>query len=267
MSASSASTSRSAALPRDPLLGLPLRHTVRDAVARALRRAVARGALPAPEDVAALDALLAGIEVEIPANRDHGDYASNVAMKGSKVLKRAPAQIAAAIAEELAAEASERMHGGVGALGPIAHAEVAGPGFLNLRLRAGLLAGHVDTIVRSPMAWGHLWSTNDGPPYRVNIEFVSANPTGPLTVGNARGAFVGDLLSRVLEAAGQQVTREYYFNDFGEQVRRLGESVIALRDGVDVAENGYKGDYVAELAAAIPPDVRSEEHTYELQSH
>ena len=87
------------------------------------------------------------------------------------------------------------------------------------------------------------------------MEFVSANPTGPLTVGNARGAFVGDLLSRVLEAAGQEVTREYYFNDFGEQVRRLGESVIALRDGIQVAEDGYKGDYVGELATAIPADV------------
>ena len=255
MSAPSAPASRSAALPRDPLLGLPLRHTVRDAVARALRRAVASGALPAPDDAAALDTLVAGVEVEIPGNRDHGDYASNVAMKGSKVLKRAPAQIAAAIAAELTAEASERMHGGSGALGPIAHAEVAGPGFLNLRLRAGLLADHLDAIVRAPLAWGHLAVAAGAPAYRVNVEFVSANPTGPLTIGNARGAFVGDLLSRVLEAAGQQVTREYYFNDFGEQVRRLGESVIALRDGVAVAENGYKGDYVGELAAVIPPDV------------
>jgi arginyl-tRNA synthetase len=126
---------------------------------------------------------------------------------------------------------------------------------LNLRLRAGLLADHLDAIVRTPLAWGHLAVASGAPAYRVNVEFVSANPTGPLTVGNARGAFVGDLLSRVLEAAGQQVTREYYFNDFGEQVRRLGESVIALRDGVAVAENGYKGDYVAELAAVIPPDV------------
>lgn len=228
---------------------------MRDAVARALRRAIASGALPAPDDAEALEAAIAGLEVEIPANRDHGDYASNIAMKGSKLLKRAPAQIAAAIAAELAAEAAARMHGGDAALGPIAHAEVAGPGFLNLRLRAGLLAEMLDAIVASPLAWGHLAVAADAPAYRVNIEFVSANPTGPLTVGNARGAFVGDLLSRVLEAAGQEVTREYYFNDFGEQVRRLGESVIALRDGVDVAENGYKGDYVAELAAAIPADV------------
>ena len=107
----------------------------------------------------------------------------------------------------------------------------------------------------APNAWGHLVSPSKGQPTRVNVEFVSANPTGPLTVGNARGAFVGDLLSRVLEAAGQEVTREYYFNDFGEQVRRLGESVIALRDRREVAEDGYKGDYVADLAAGIPSEI------------
>ena len=111
----------------------------------------------------------------------------------------------------------------------------------------------LDAIVDRPAAWGQLVAPSA--PKRVNVEFVSANPTGPLTIGNARGAFVGDLLARVLEAAGDEVTREYYFNDFGEQVRRLGESVIALRDGVEVGENGYKGEYVGELAAAIPTDV------------
>jgi arginyl-tRNA synthetase len=176
-------------------------------------------------------------------------------MKSSKLLKRAPAQIAAALVAELAAEAGERIHGGNGALGPIASADVAGPGFLNVRLRAGLLADLLDAMIAAPSAWGHLAHNTKEKALRVNVEFVSANPTGPLTVGNARGAFVGDLLSRVLEAAGQEVTREYYFNDFGEQVRRLGESVIALRDGAAVAEDGYKGDYVAELATAIPPEV------------
>lgn len=247
-------TQRAAALPRDPLLGTPLRHVVRDAIGRALRRAIASGALPGPGDTLALDALIKRIEVEVPASSDHGDYASNVAMKSSKLLKRAPAQIAAAIVAELAAEAGERIHGGDGALGPIASADVAGPGFLNVRLRAGLLADLLDTIISAPSAWGHLTPNENEKPLRVNVEFVSANPTGPLTVGNARGAFVGDLLSRVLEAAGQEVTREYYFNDFGEQVRRLGESVMALRDGREVAEDGYKGDYVAELAGAIPSD-------------
>ncbi|MFM2193856.1 MAG: arginine--tRNA ligase, partial [Chloroflexota bacterium] len=210
---------------------------------------------PAPESAEALESLVGGIEVEVPASSEHGDYSSNVAMKSSKMLKRAPTQIAAAIVEELRAEARERLHGGAGSLGPIADADVAGPGFLNMRLRAGLLADLLDAMIDAPHAWGHLAPSGTARTKRVNVEFVSANPTGPLTVGNARGAFVGDLLARVLEAAGQEVTREYYFNDFGEQVRRLGESVIALRNGHEVAEDGYKGDYVADLAATIPPDV------------
>ncbi|MFM8934438.1 MAG: arginine--tRNA ligase [Candidatus Limnocylindrus sp.] len=246
---------RARALPRDPLLGVPLRHVVRDAVGRALRRAIANGALPAPADASALEALIRGIEVEVPASSEHGDYASNIAMKSAKPLQRAPAQIAAALVAELDREAQERLHGAAGSLGPITQASVAGPGFLNMRLRAGLLADLLDAIIASPTAWGHVVPADSTRPLRVNVEFVSANPTGPLTVGNARGAFVGDLLSRVLEAAGQEVTREYYFNDFGEQVRRLGESVIALRDGNEVAEDGYKGEYVGELARSIPAEI------------
>ena len=84
------------------------------------------------------------------------------------------------------------------------------------------------------------------------MEFVSANPTGPLTIGNARGAFVGDLLSRVLEAGGQQVTREYYFNDSGAQIGNLGASVRALRRGTAVPDEGYTGRYVEDLASAVP---------------
>ncbi len=92
-------------------------------------------------------------------------------------------------------------------------------------------------------------------PHRINVEFVSANPTGPLTVGNARGAFVGDLLSRVLEAVGHQVTREYYFNDYNAQVRNLGLSVLARHEGREVPEDGYHGDYVNELAAQVPEEL------------
>ena len=89
----------------------------------------------------------------------------------------------------------------------------------------------------------------------MNVEFVSANPTGPLTIGNARGAFIGDLLSRVLEAGGQRVTREYYFNDSGGQIDNLGASVAAIRRGEPVPEDGYQGAYVNDLAAAVPDDV------------
>jgi arginyl-tRNA synthetase len=92
-------------------------------------------------------------------------------------------------------------------------------------------------------------------PHRVNVEFVSANPTGPLTVGNARGAFVGDLLSRVLEAVGHQVTREYYFNDYNAQVRNLGLSILARHEGRDVPDDGYHGDYVNELTAQVTDEL------------
>jgi arginyl-tRNA synthetase len=95
-------------------------------------------------------------------------------------------------------------------------------------------------------------------PRSVNVEFVSANPTGPLHIGNARGAFVGDLLCRVLEAGGQQVTREYYFNDVGGQIPNLGASILAIRRGEDVPDDGYHGDYVVELAEAVPDDVWTE---------
>ena len=107
-------------------------------------------------------------------------------------------------------------------------------------------------ILAEPDRWGRLASAS---PRAVNVEFVSANPTGPLHVGNARGAFIGDLLSRVLEAGGQRVTREYYFNDSGGQIRNLGASVAALRRGEPVPEDGYKGDYVRDLVAILPDDV------------
>jgi arginyl-tRNA synthetase len=97
----------------------------------------------------------------------------------------------------------------------------------------------------------------------VNVEFVSANPTGPLTVGNARGAFVGDLLARVLEAGGQRVTREYYFNDTGAQVRNLGASILALREGRPIPEDGYHGEYVAELAPQLPEELAAGRPTAE----
>ena len=136
---------------------------------------------------------------------------------------------------------------------PIASATAAPPGFVNLRLADRTLESIVATILAEPDRWGR--STVWGEPRVVNVEFVSANPTGPLHVGNARGAFVGDLLCRVLEAGGQRVTREYYFNDSGGQISVLGASVAALKRGEAVPEDGYKGDYVADLAAALPDDV------------
>jgi len=141
----------------------------------------------------------------------------------------------------------------VGSGEPIVEAAVAGPGFVNLRLADAAIEAFLDTARAEPAAWGRVDGPRSG--RRVNVEFVSANPTGPLTVGNARGAFVGDLLCRVLEAGGEQVTREYYFNDSGAQVRNLGASVLAVRAGDPVPEDGYHGDYVADLASELPAGI------------
>src|SRR5204862_7335700 len=123
---------------------------------------------------------------------------------------------------------------------------------VNLRFADAALEAILDGIREDPDAWGRVAAdAATGAGRNVNVEFVSANPTGPLTVGNARGAFVGDLLARVLEAGGQRVTREYYFNDSGTQVRNLGASVVALRAGQSIPEDGYHGDYVTDLASAV----------------
>ena len=228
-------------------LPAPIRMQAREAIARAWRRAIDAGALsPIPAD-----AEPPSVDVERPANPEHGDLASNLAMKLARPYRRAPLDIARALAAEIEAEAA----GGTGAAGapsPIASVEIAPPGFLNFRLTDAALAETIAAILREPSHWGRV------PPVRprnVNVEFVSANPTGPLTIGNARGAFIGDLLSRVLEAGGQQVTREYYFNDRGGQIPNLGASVIAIRRGEPIPDDGYHGDYVAQLAADIPDEI------------
>ncbi|HYH93005.1 MAG TPA: arginine--tRNA ligase [Candidatus Saccharimonadales bacterium] len=226
------------------MIPTPLRSQTRAAIERAWDAAVASGALPAfPEDIARPT-----IEVEHPADRRHGDLATNLAMKLARPYRMKPLEIATVLAAKLVRDAAAAGPGS-----PIEAAEVAPPGFINLRLADHALESMVAGIVESPDAWGRVVPEGSG--RRVNVEFVSANPTGPLTIGNARGAFIGDLLSRVLEAGGQQVTREYYFNDSGGQIDKLGASVAAVRRGQPVPEDGYQGDYVTELAAAVPDDV------------
>jgi arginyl-tRNA synthetase len=229
----------------------PIRTQVRRAVEEAWARAIASGTLPAlPEDAEAPE-----VEVERPANAEHGDLSTNLALKLARPYRRAPLEIARALADELAREAAQSPDGGATAPTiPIATAEAVAPGFVNLRLSDETLRATLDVILRDPAGWGVVRVPD---PQRINVEFVSANPTGPLHIGNARGAFVGDLLARVLEAAGHTVTREYYFNDFGAQVRNLGASVWALANGRPVPDDGYRGEYVHDLAAELPDDVRS----------
>jgi arginyl-tRNA synthetase len=225
-----------------------LRARARDAIRRGLAAAIASGALP---DAAEAQAMV--VEVSRPANPEHGDVATNLALRLARPLRLAPPVIAAALADAVAAA-------GTGDDALIASAEAAGPGFVNLRYSDAALEGLIDEVRRDPAGWGRVAeSAATGAGRKVNVEFVSANPTGPLHVGNARGAFVGDLLSRVLEAGGQQVTREYYFNDSGAQVRNLGASILAIREGADLPEDGYHGDYVVELAPRLPEEIAATE--------
>ncbi len=223
-----------------------LRGQLRRAIERAWAAAIATGALPSigPDDGPPQ------VTVERPANPDHGDAATSLALKLARPYRRPPLDIARTIAAELAREASADP-----ASTPVGSVDVAPPGFINVRYSNQALAATVGSILAEPAEWGRVPASA---PRGVNVEFVSANPTGPLTIGNARGAFVGDLLCRVLEAGGQRVTREYYFNDSGSQVLKLGASVIATKRGEPIPDDGYHGDYVAELATAVPDEVWAE---------
>jgi arginyl-tRNA synthetase len=221
-----------------------LRHQVRTALVEALQRSIAAGALPAT----AQDHV-GQVEVQRPGKPEHGDLATNLALRLARPLGMPPPAIAAALVEALRAGSGDPTS-------VIASASIAGPGFVNLRLADRALEAVVTQLRLHPSAWGRVAQPSKGPRLRhVNVEFVSANPTGPLTVGNARGAFVGDLLARVLEAGGQRVTREYYFNDSGTQVRNLGASVLAVREGHEIPEDGYHGEYVADLARELPEEL------------
>ncbi|MEP6807416.1 MAG: arginine--tRNA ligase [Chloroflexota bacterium] len=215
-----------------------IRDTLRAAVESARDRAEAAGELRRPEGAA-----WPAISLERPGRPEHGDYATNAAMQLAPVVRDAPLRIAKTLRKHLG------LPEGIGEV------SIAPPGFLNMRLDPAWVAGQVGVILASGPGFGRVRTVL---PRKINVEFVSANPTGPLTVGNARGAFVGDLLCRVLEGVGHKVTREYYFNDFNAQVLNLGLSVQARRSGQPIPEDGYHGDYVTDLAAQVPDKVWAE---------
>jgi arginyl-tRNA synthetase len=222
-----------------------LRTQVRESIEAAWKLAQADLAPAGDAATAPADPGATVIEIERPADPARGDFASNIAMKLARSYRKSPLDLAKAIAAHVATAAQD-------ADSPIAAVEIAPPGFLNIRLSDAALAAQARRIVSSPESWGRIKVAN---PERINVEFVSANPTGPLHIGNARGAFTGDLLCRVLTAAGHTVTREYYFNDFGSQVKNLGASVVAIRENYDIPEDGYHGDYVYEMAKEMPDSV------------
>jgi len=173
-----------------------------------------------------------------PRQAEHGDYATNAAMLLTKRLGQPPREIA----QRIAAALGEHLGAS------LTSADVAGPGFLNLVLDDAWYAAAVADVLAAGDTWG---GGGADPPLAVTVEFVSANPTGPVHVGGTRNAAYGDALARLLAFQGHRVHREFYVNDFGSQTRRLGESIQARARGEEPPADGYKGEYVKDLAAAI----------------
>ncbi len=222
-----------------------------DALAAAVRAALA-GLPDLPDD---FDPETVAVEFQTPNDPTHGDLATNVAMQLARPLRRSPRAIAEALAQTIAVDPAR-----------VAAVEVAGPGFLNIRFAsAHLTAGLADVLAQGD-AYGR---TTDHAGETAIVEYVSANPTGPLTVGHGRNAVLGDTIAELLAWTGYEVTREYYFNDAGRQMRVLGQSVRAryqaivrpdtptktLEDGLVVPESfpddGYRGEYITDVAQGL----------------
>ncbi|MEE3848727.1 arginine--tRNA ligase [Gordonia sp. LSe1-13] len=180
------------------------------------------------------------VVVERPRHADHGDYATNIALRLGKQLGVAPRDLAGWLADAFASTDG------------IAKAEVAGPGFVNIWLAAAAQNSVVATVLDDAAAYGRGSELSDR---TINLEFVSANPTGPIHLGGTRWAAVGDALGRVLSARGADVTREYYFNDHGTQIDRFARSLEASAKGEPTPDDGYAGDYIAEIAAQVVEQV------------
>jgi arginyl-tRNA synthetase len=197
-------------------------------ISEAITRAIASGAIAAsvPES----------IPLERPKNRDHGDYATSVALQLARSAGKNPRDVALILQNE------------IGITPLISAVDIAGPGFLNFTLNRASQANLVTSIISHKEEYG---KGNSLAGININLEFISANPTGPLHLGHTRWAAVGDALGRVLSAAGAQVTREFYINDRGNQMDLFGASLEASAMGNPIPEDGYQGDYIQDLAAQI----------------
>jgi len=201
-----------------------LEATLKEAISRAIQANALSGTVPD------------SIKLERPKDRSHGDYATSIALQISKAMGRNPREVAQVIADQLI---------GIDSINKV---EIAGPGFINLTLNRASQAQLVETIVAAKDSFGVGKSLSG---IKINLEFISANPTGPLHLGHTRWAAVGDALGRVLTAAGAQVTREFYINDRGNQMDLFGQSVEAVALGQPVPDNGYQGDYIKDLAVEV----------------
>ena len=181
-------------------------------------------------------ALPATVTIERPRNPEHGDYATNLALQLGKKVGANPRELAGWLATALT-EADG-----------IASAEVAGPGFVNLRIEASAQGVIVNNVIDAGANYGHSEALKG---HHINLEFVSANPTGPIHIGGTRWAAVGDALGRLLSTQGAEVVREYYFNDHGAQIDRFTNSLIAAAKDEPAPQDGYAGDYIKEIAAQV----------------
>lgn len=211
-----------------------MKETLGQIVSNAARRAHEKGLLPSGD--------IPGVEIEEPRAGAHGDFSTNLAMTMARIQKMPPRKIAESILEHL--EDPE---------GWIESTDIAGPGFINFYLKPAAWIPVLDTIHRKDMRYG---ASDLGNGQRVQVEFVSANPTGPLHVGHGRGAAVGDTVARILAFSGYDVQREYYINDSGRQIRTLGLSVYQrcrelAGETIVFPEEGYQGDYIIELAKGL----------------
>ena len=199
--------------------------------------AALRACLQAAVDAGDLDVAVPDeIRVDRPRQRDHGDWATNVALQLAKAAGRPPRDVAQVLADRLS-----QVPG-------VKSVDVAGPGFLNVTLDAAAAGELARTVVEAGARYG---TSETGAGRRVNLEFVSANPTGPIHLGGTRWAAVGDSLARILEATGSHVTREYYFNDHGAQIDRFARSLLARAKGLPAPEDGYSGQYIEDIAARV----------------
>ena len=206
-----------------------------DSLAAQVHAAVVR-AIAAEFDGEVASAIPDSINLERPKNRDHGDYATSIALQLAKVAGKNPRDIATLLQKEIAT------------IGGISAVDIAGPGFINITVDRSAQAELVKVILDSGAHYGESTALAG---VSVNLEFISANPTGPLHLGHTRWAAVGDALGRVLSAAGASVTREFYINDRGRQMDLFGESVQAAAQGKPIPEDGYQGEYIAELAKEV----------------
>lgn len=212
---------------------MSVENSLANSLSAALERAVASGALAgAPSDLLNPES----IPLERPKNRDHGDFATSIALVLAKSVGRNPREVATVIAKELEGEKS------------LARVEIAGPGFINLTLNSESQGEIIESILVNRETFGRV---SDLAGVKINLEFISANPTGPIHLGHTRWAAVGDALGRILIAAGAEVTREFYINDRGVQMDLFGASLRASALGIPRPEDGYQGAYIDEIAGDI----------------